>query len=227
MALLEKSGGRSGQWRRSRPSDTPGPSIRGPRPVYTIRLGTHALTRAILAGVARICLVGSGATRERAPPSRRDIAIADGAILVDASGEILARTERTAPAPRSSRATWSPTTGRDRGVAAPARWQRASLIFTTGGTGLTPDDVTPEATRAVIERDAPGFAEAMRAESLRHTPMGMLTPRRVGDRRPLADRQLPRKPEGDRGAVPGDRAGARARGRRRCGASVDDRTSGH
>ena len=38
------------------------------------------------------------------------------------------------------------------------------LIFTTGGTGLTPDDVTPEATRAVIEREAPGFAEAMRAE---------------------------------------------------------------
>jgi molybdopterin adenylyltransferase len=51
----------------------------------------------------------------------------------------------------------------------------ASLIFTTGGTGLTHDDVTPEATRAVIERDAPGFAEAMRAESLKHTPMGILT----------------------------------------------------
>ncbi|MGB0097456.1 MAG: MogA/MoaB family molybdenum cofactor biosynthesis protein [Solirubrobacteraceae bacterium] len=50
-----------------------------------------------------------------------------------------------------------------------------SLIFTTGGTGLTPDDLTPEATRAVIDRDAPGFAEAMRAESLRHTPMGILT----------------------------------------------------
>jgi molybdenum cofactor synthesis domain-containing protein len=49
------------------------------------------------------------------------------------------------------------------------------LIFTTGGTGLTPDDVTPEATRAVIERDAPGFAEAMRAEGLRHTPMGILS----------------------------------------------------
>src|SRR6266480_2149395 len=49
------------------------------------------------------------------------------------------------------------------------------LIFTTGGTGLTPDDVTPEATRAVIDRDAPGFAEAMRAESLRHTPLGILT----------------------------------------------------
>ncbi|MCP9490391.1 MAG: MogA/MoaB family molybdenum cofactor biosynthesis protein [Solirubrobacteraceae bacterium MAG38_C4-C5] len=49
------------------------------------------------------------------------------------------------------------------------------LVFTTGGTGLTPDDVTPEATRAVIERDAPGFAEAMRAESIRRTPMGILS----------------------------------------------------
>jgi len=49
------------------------------------------------------------------------------------------------------------------------------LVFTTGGTGLTPDDVTPEATRDVIDREAPGFAEAMRAESLRHTPLGILT----------------------------------------------------
>ncbi|MGH2856892.1 MAG: MogA/MoaB family molybdenum cofactor biosynthesis protein [Solirubrobacteraceae bacterium] len=60
-------------------------------------------------------------------------------------------------------------------------WLRAqaaggtALIFTTGGTGLTDDDVTPEATRAVVERDAPGFAEAMRAEAVRHTPMGILT----------------------------------------------------
>jgi molybdopterin adenylyltransferase len=51
----------------------------------------------------------------------------------------------------------------------------ASLIFTTGGTGLTDDDVTPEATRAVIDRPAPGFAEALRAEAIRHTPMGILT----------------------------------------------------
>jgi len=50
-----------------------------------------------------------------------------------------------------------------------------TFIFTTGGTGLTADDITPEATRAVIARDAPGIAEAMRAESLRHTPMGMLS----------------------------------------------------
>jgi molybdopterin adenylyltransferase len=52
---------------------------------------------------------------------------------------------------------------------------RIPLVFTTGGTGLTYDDVTPEATKAVIDRDAPGFAEAMRAESRRHTPLGILT----------------------------------------------------
>jgi molybdenum cofactor synthesis domain-containing protein len=50
-----------------------------------------------------------------------------------------------------------------------------SFVLTTGGTGLTPDDVTPEATRAVIDREAPGIAEALRAESLLHTPMGMLS----------------------------------------------------
>jgi molybdopterin adenylyltransferase len=50
-----------------------------------------------------------------------------------------------------------------------------ALILTTGGTGFTPDDITPEATRAVIEREAPGIAEAMRAESAKHTPMGMLS----------------------------------------------------
>jgi molybdenum cofactor synthesis domain-containing protein len=50
-----------------------------------------------------------------------------------------------------------------------------ALVFTTGGTGFTPDDITPEATRAVIEREAPGFSEAMRAESIRKTPMGILS----------------------------------------------------
>ena len=53
--------------------------------------------------------------------------------------------------------------------------ERHALIVTTGGTGLTPNDITPEATRAVIDREAPGFAEAMRAEASRHTPMGMLS----------------------------------------------------
>jgi len=49
------------------------------------------------------------------------------------------------------------------------------FIFTTGGTGLTLDDVTPEATRDVIDREAPGYAEAIRADSREHTPLGILT----------------------------------------------------
>jgi molybdenum cofactor synthesis domain-containing protein len=49
------------------------------------------------------------------------------------------------------------------------------FVFTTGGTGMTADDVTPEATRAVIDRDAPGYAETIRAESRTHTPLGILT----------------------------------------------------
>lgn len=52
---------------------------------------------------------------------------------------------------------------------------RVRFVFTTGGTGMTPDDLTPEATLDVIERDAPGYAEAIRAESRNHTPMGILT----------------------------------------------------
>jgi molybdenum cofactor synthesis domain-containing protein len=49
------------------------------------------------------------------------------------------------------------------------------FIFTTGGTGMTADDVTPEATRDVIDREAPGYAETIRAESRNHTPLGILT----------------------------------------------------
>ena len=49
------------------------------------------------------------------------------------------------------------------------------LILTSGGTGFAPRDVTPEATRAVIERDAPGIAEALRAESLKVTRHAMLS----------------------------------------------------
>ncbi len=50
-----------------------------------------------------------------------------------------------------------------------------NLIVTTGGTGLAPRDNTPEATRRVIEREAPGLAEAMRMETLKQTPMAMLS----------------------------------------------------
>jgi molybdopterin adenylyltransferase len=53
--------------------------------------------------------------------------------------------------------------------------ERMRFVFTTGGTGLTLDDVTPEATRDVIEREAPGYVEAIRADSRDHTPLGLLT----------------------------------------------------
>jgi molybdenum cofactor synthesis domain-containing protein len=49
------------------------------------------------------------------------------------------------------------------------------LVLTTGGTGFSPDDVTPEATRAAIDREAPGIAEAMRAASKEHTDKWMLS----------------------------------------------------
>lgn len=51
----------------------------------------------------------------------------------------------------------------------------ADVIFTTGGTGFAPRDVTPEATKAVIEREAPGISEAIRAKSLDITPKAMLS----------------------------------------------------
>ncbi len=53
--------------------------------------------------------------------------------------------------------------------------KRIDLVVTTGGTGVGPRDVTPEATRAVIEKDLPGFAEVMRMESYRITPFAMIS----------------------------------------------------
>ncbi|MFN2598567.1 MAG: molybdenum cofactor biosynthesis protein B [Pyrinomonadaceae bacterium] len=50
-----------------------------------------------------------------------------------------------------------------------------NLVVTTGGTGFSPRDNTPEATRAVIEREAPGLAEAMRAGTLKQTPLAMIS----------------------------------------------------
>jgi len=60
--------------------------------------------------------------------------------------------------------------------------QAVDLIVTTGGTGVAPTDVTPEAMLQVIDREVPGMAEAMRAESLRKTPHAMLSRGRVGIR---------------------------------------------
>jgi len=70
------------------------------------------------------------------------------------------------------------------------------LILTTGGTGVAPRDVTPEATLAVVERLTPGLAEAMRAESLRVTPHAMLSRGVAGIRGRTLIVNLPGSPKG-------------------------------
>jgi len=70
------------------------------------------------------------------------------------------------------------------------------VILTTGGSGLSPRDVTPEATRAVIEREVPGLAEAMRAASLKITPHAMLSRIITGIRRKTLIINLPGSPKG-------------------------------
>ena len=70
------------------------------------------------------------------------------------------------------------------------------VILTTGGTGFSPRDVTPEATRAVIEREAPGLAEAMRTASLKITPHAMLSRIVSGIRKKTLIVNLPGSPKG-------------------------------
>jgi molybdopterin adenylyltransferase len=70
------------------------------------------------------------------------------------------------------------------------------VLLTTGGTGFSPRDVTPEATRAVIEREAPGLAEAMRAASLSITPHAMLSRIVTGIRKRTLIVNLPGSPKG-------------------------------
>jgi molybdopterin adenylyltransferase len=70
------------------------------------------------------------------------------------------------------------------------------VILTTGGTGFALRDVTPEATRAVIQREAPGLAETMRAESLKKTPHAMLSRAVAGVRARTLIINLPGSPKG-------------------------------
>jgi len=69
------------------------------------------------------------------------------------------------------------------------------LIVTTGGTGLTSRDVTPEATRAVVDREVPGMAEAMRIQTLKHTPFAMISRAVVGVRGRTLIINLPGSPK--------------------------------
>ncbi len=81
------------------------------------------------------------------------------------------------------------------------RWadeDRLDVVLTTGGTGLGPRDVTPEATLTVIDRQVPGLAEAMRAEGFKHTPVAMLSRAVVGVRGRTLIVNLPGSPRGVR-----------------------------
>jgi molybdopterin adenylyltransferase len=69
------------------------------------------------------------------------------------------------------------------------------LVLTTGGTGVAPRDVTPEATRVVIDRELPGMAEAMRAESLKKTPHAMISRAVAGIRNRTLIINLPGSPK--------------------------------
>lgn len=73
---------------------------------------------------------------------------------------------------------------------------KMDVILTTGGTGFAPRDITPEATQAIIERPAPGLAEAMRAASLQVTPHAMLSRATAGIRKRSLIINLPGSPKG-------------------------------
>jgi len=72
---------------------------------------------------------------------------------------------------------------------------QADLILTSGGTGLAPRDVTPEATRSVLDREAPGIAEAMRAETARRQPLAWLSRAVAGQRGTTLVINLPGNPK--------------------------------
>jgi len=74
--------------------------------------------------------------------------------------------------------------------------EKLDLVLTTGGTGLGPRDNTPEATRAVIEREVPGLAEVMRLESLKKTSRAMLSRAVAGIRHRTLIVNLPGSPKG-------------------------------
>src|SRR3954454_7972225 len=118
-----------------------------------------------------------------------------------------ARTRRGAPSRGGCPATAAGWTGGgarggaagDRGAIEAALRSGAEhhdLIVTTGGTGLTPRDVTPQATAAVIDYDVPGIAEAMRADGRRSTPFAALSRGLVGVRGGALVANLPGSPKG-------------------------------
>jgi molybdenum cofactor synthesis domain-containing protein len=73
---------------------------------------------------------------------------------------------------------------------------QVAAIFTTGGTGVSPRDITPEATRGVLEREIPGFGEVMRLKGRESTPLASLSRATAGTRGPVLIVNLPGSPRG-------------------------------
>ena len=119
----------------------------------------------------------------------------------DASGEVI-RELVTAP-PLSAIVAERAIVSDDRAAIEQAlrHWADEShldLILTTGGTGLSPTDITPEATLATLDRQAPGIAEAMRRETMAKTPFAMLSRAVAGTRGATLIINLPGSPKGVR-----------------------------
>jgi cyclic pyranopterin monophosphate synthase len=165
VALLEKSGGRSGDWAAdgepTTAGDTPSEPAAHEVAVVTCSNRTAAGEREDASGPALV---------ERLAAAGFDVA-ADPIVVPDEEGEIAALLARLADAGHR-------------------------LVLTTGGTGLTPTDVTPAATRRVIDRDAPGLAELMRAAGTASTPMAALSQAVAGVRGRTLIVNLPGSPRG-------------------------------
>lgn len=160
IELLEKSGGRSGEYRRDEPTPAAPPAAHE-AVVVTCSNRSAAGERDDASGPALVKALRE-AGFEVAP---------DAIIVADDEDEIASLLARLADSGHR-------------------------LILTAGGTGLAPTDVTPAATRRVIEREAPGLAELMRAAGLASTPMAALSRGVVGTRGPTLIANLPGSPRG-------------------------------
>jgi cyclic pyranopterin phosphate synthase len=168
IQLVEKSGGQSGEFRRDAPRDASGPP---PDPS-----GATAEHEAVVVTCSTRSAAGERDDTS-GPALIEALAIAgfdvapDALVVADDEGEISTLLARLADAGHR-------------------------LIVTTGGTGLAPTDVTPSATRRVIEREVPGLAELMRATGLASTPMAALSGGVVGTRGRTLIANLPGSPTG-------------------------------
>jgi molybdenum cofactor synthesis domain-containing protein len=120
----------------------------------------------------------------------------------DVSGEVAARWAEERGATVAARALLPDDAGAIAGqLAAWCDGDVAELVLTTGGTGLSPRDVTPEATRAILEREAPGIAERIRALTLVSFPRSALSRGLAGTRARTLIVNLPGSPGGVRDAL--------------------------